>query len=174
MNTIHSTLSNSLNSNAQNSSRQRRATIQALMAARGFHEPAVLLNCTQSYDRLSVKNDITIAEAFRRAWTCKPLQQGRVPRVAICHIRGLILKVYSDLVWEPEDLSLSVQEALRAFPPVKWVFSGNDSRQWPLLLGSRLDEALFTQRGMANPVRYINCDLDLGDVSSIHTGEQVE
>lgn len=69
---------------------------------RALHDtPAVLLSCEQSYKKLTMINDMTLAQAFRQAWTCQPLKKRHPPEIAVCHIRGVIKKIYRDLHWEP-------------------------------------------------------------------------
>jgi hypothetical protein len=124
----------------------------------GFSHPAVLLSCGRSFEKLHVVNDILLAQAFCRAWTCKPLQKNRPPTYAICHLDGVVRKIYKDLKWSP---------VLPIKPPVPgdrrplqfdlWQFSGNETPELAHLVGLDLREEL-TQRGMANPVRYLNCD----------------
>ncbi len=146
---------------------------RALASAFHFHEPAVLLSCEKSFRKLTVVNDFTLAQAFHSAWTCRPLKQNHVPRVAICHIKGVVRKVYRDLVWSPEALGtinstgkvLSPQGAyISAFSdglvdpnaPL-WSFTANEAPEWKVMVGADLSPAL-TRQGMANPVRYVNCD----------------
>lgn len=165
---------------------------QSITAKLGkFHHPAVLLSCEKSFARLGVVNDMTIAEAFRQSWTCQPYKKKRVPSHAICHVRGIIRKVYKDLHWYPANVdemyrlghatglilelanrdaaapdSKLLREMLERFKHIKmthnddpdlWNFTGNEAPEFNKLI--RVDlSAELTQRGMANPVRYINCD----------------
>lgn len=145
--------------------------------------PAVLLNCTQSYSRLQPQaqlvKDFDAADACRRAWSCQPLKKARVPEVAICHVGGVVRKIYTNLVWIPasEDLrkiarilgsycsSSQAQDALQnwtnqALAQLEgqlWCFTANEAPEYDVLLGLNLAEWI-SQRGQANPVRYLNCD----------------
>jgi hypothetical protein len=139
-----------------------KAALVLRLAERGFAEPAVLLSCGESYRKLRLVNDFTMAQAFSRAWTCQPLSKARIPQVAICHVDGIVKKVYKDLVWFPADFAdpsrmSGFVEMFRHNPTNLWAFSGNEALQHQLaLVGMDLTEEL-TQRGMANPVRYVNC-----------------
>lgn len=155
-------------------------------------EPAVLLSCEQSFKKLTVVNDMTLAQAFRQSWTCRPLSKKTPPQVAVCHVRGVIKKVYTDLHWYPAVMDTvyqlgrsvgyieevvqreghALQETLvrdllervkcsaiatgSSYPDL-WNFTGNEAKEYNHLVGMDLS-AQLTQRGMANPVRYLNCD----------------
>lgn len=142
----------------------RQQPLAAALAGYQFFEPAVLLSCGVSYRRLTVVNDMTMAEAFRKSWTCQPLKQPRVPTVALCHIDGVIRKVYKDLKWihtVMEAALLNNGEYLARIlhgdgDTMEWAFVGNEAPEYHRLIGLDLSNEL-TRRGMANPVRYVNC-----------------
>jgi hypothetical protein len=113
--------------------------------------PMVLLSINKSLRKLSVLNDMTMAEAFRKAWTCQPLAKKRAPRIAICHDEGKIVKIYKDLVWEPID---PVQPGYAT----TWAFTGNETPDLMRIWGGMNLSDELTQPGMANPVRYVNCN----------------
>jgi hypothetical protein len=119
----------------------------------GFYHPAVVINCTQRFRELLVVNDMTIAQAFRRDWLCQPLKQPRIPRHAVCHVDGVINKIYKDLVWEPEDLDLSVDEAMRR-TDLRWRFTGNEELCFEQLLN--MDMSLLSKRTIGSSIRYVN------------------
>lgn len=144
----------------------KRDLVEKLGAA-GFTKPAVLLRCGDSYRRLSVVNDFTMAAAFMLSWTCQPLKKEVVPQVALCHVDGVILKVYKDLKWFPTEVAKAILrgDPLRQVAAIQkevedsaeeWAFLGNEAPEYKRLLGLDLSAEL-ARRGMANPVRYINC-----------------
>jgi len=139
-----------------------KANLVRRLARNRFNQPAVLLSCARSYRRLNPVNDITMANAFSQGWTCQPLDKIFVPTVALCHVQGVIKKIYKDLSWSrlsetnADTRWLSLRDKQRLLKGELWKFSGNEAPEYAHLLDLDLSEDL-TQRGMANPVRYINC-----------------
>lgn len=127
----------------------------------GLDKPGVLLSCGESYRKLPVVNDIAMAQAFSGAWSFQPLKRRLVPTLALCHVDGVIRKVYKDLVWRlatPAEVELRRQFTEHEVKADKlWLFTGNEAPEYDQLLGVDLSEYL-RQRGMNNPVRYVNCD----------------
>lgn len=135
-----------------------------------FSHPAVLLSCGISFRRLRMVNDFTMARAFHRAWTCQPLKQKKVPHIALCHVDGVIKKIYKDLVWYPDSV-VKIEEQAQLEPSrfsgfvemfrnstaSQWAFAANEAPEYSHLLDLDLRPHL-TQRGMANPVRYVFCN----------------
>lgn len=174
---------------------------EARLRALDFAHPAVLLSCEKSLAKLAVVNDISMARAFRQSWTFSPYSRHPVPKMALCHVRGVLRKIYKDLVWVRKEIDeaswadaagayrlrdtirmsqLAERSKLGVFCdpvllrqlqntlakgemkspdsglPGEWNFYGNEAPEFDYLLGVDLSEEL-TQRGMANPVRYVNC-----------------
>lgn len=133
----------------------------------GLTKPLVLLSCEVSFNKLKVVNDMTMAEAFRQSWTCQPLKKKHPPLVAVCHVAGVIKKIYKDLHWvvagldkhhnNEDDRSFALEMTSLGSPSDTWNFYANEAPEYNYLIGVDLSAEL-TQRGMANPVRYVNCD----------------
>lgn len=128
---------------------------------KGIILPTVLLSCERSYNSLTVVNDMTMAEAFRLSWTCKPLNKRHPPVIAVCHLAGTIKKIYMNLNWRPTDETLLMQPGVTMDNVVadEWAFTGDETHGtiYQRYIGLDLSQEL-TVRGMANPVRYLNCD----------------
>lgn len=149
----------------------------------GITRPLVLLSCEQSYRKLRIVNDLTMAEAFRQSWFCQPLKQPHPPEVALCHVKGVVRKVYKDVQWHRavDDLREDARRLASLTPHSAetrrlldelvdqfagspggynsnlWNFTANEAPEYEWLLGLDLSDEV-TRRGMSNPVRYVNCD----------------
>jgi hypothetical protein len=109
--------------------------------------PAVLLSCSKSFNKLTVVNDQTMLSAFSEMWTARP--DRRTPQLALCHVGGIIQKVYDNLVW-----TKSSSVAANGYP--MFSFTGKDAVAYQHLIGTSV-AAVVKRQGCANPVYYLNC-----------------
>ena len=128
----------------------RQATVASLLGLKS-DDSILVLDCTKSFREAVAAGDTGTEELDRRfgsAWTGRP--DRRAPKLVACRVGGAVVRVYKNPRWKPAG------KVVPTTGKPTWSFTGEPAPEYAKMVGVDLGSVL-KDRGMQNPLYYVNC-----------------